>query len=116
MKFGNVEPLNLGKGKFRTPRRPRDSRGSFRSVSSVGVAQLVEHWTVDPVVVGSIPIIHPRIHPASASWSGMNSAMADAQRRSSASPPTRSSDSEPENRHLRNALPGDPRYVPREIM
>jgi hypothetical protein len=25
----------------------------------VGVAQLVEHWFVVPVVVGSIPIVHP---------------------------------------------------------
>ena len=25
----------------------------------VDVAQLVEHWLVAPVVVGSIPIIHP---------------------------------------------------------
>ncbi len=26
----------------------------------VGVAQLVEHWVVASVVVGSSPIIHPR--------------------------------------------------------
>ena len=25
----------------------------------VGVAQLVEHWFVVPVVVGSSPIVHP---------------------------------------------------------
>jgi hypothetical protein len=29
------------------------------SVSGVGVAQLVEHWIVAPVVVGSNPIAHP---------------------------------------------------------
>src|SRR5262245_39362235 len=28
-------------------------------VSGVGVAQLVEHWIVAPVVVGSNPIAHP---------------------------------------------------------
>jgi hypothetical protein len=27
----------------------------------VGVAQLVEHWTVDPAVTGSIPVVHPII-------------------------------------------------------
>ena len=25
----------------------------------VGVAQLVEHWTVAPMVAGSNPVIHP---------------------------------------------------------
>ena len=29
----------------------------------VGVAQSVERWTVDPVVVGSIPITHPKVRP-----------------------------------------------------
>ncbi len=28
----------------------------------VGVAQLVEHWVVAPVVVGSSPITHPIFH------------------------------------------------------
>lgn len=27
----------------------------------VAIAQLVEHWIVDPVVMGSIPISHPDI-------------------------------------------------------
>ena len=28
--------------------------------SGVGVAQLVEHWTVAPVVAGSNPVAHPQ--------------------------------------------------------
>ena len=34
------------------------SFGIVLSSSGVGVAQLVEHWIVAPVVVGSIPIAH----------------------------------------------------------
>ena len=30
------------------------------TLNMVGVAQLVEHWVVASVVVGSSPIIHPR--------------------------------------------------------
>ena len=28
----------------------------------VGVAQLVEHWTVAPVVAGSSPVPHPKVY------------------------------------------------------
>ena len=38
-----------------TPTQPSPSLSSF----VVSVAQLVERWTVAPVVVGSIPITHP---------------------------------------------------------
>jgi hypothetical protein len=35
----------------------------------VGVAQLVEHWIVDPRVVGSNPIAHPNSPPGFAMFS-----------------------------------------------
>ena len=36
----------------------------------VGVAQLVERWIVIPVVVGSIPIVHPIFFKGAAIASG----------------------------------------------
>ena len=37
---------------------------AVKSVSMVGVAQLVEPRIVIPVVVGSSPIVHPSFYPA----------------------------------------------------
>lgn len=39
----------------------RDSIESRRFKTMVTVAQLVEHWTVTPVVAGSNPVSHPII-------------------------------------------------------
>jgi hypothetical protein len=36
----------------------------------VGVAQLVEHGIVTPVVEGSIPFVHPILRKAPGLWSG----------------------------------------------
>jgi hypothetical protein len=41
----------------------------------VGVAQLVEHWLVVPVVAGSSPVVHPMvIKPAIRMWLGFGRA------------------------------------------
>ena len=46
----------------------RGLRGFLEVVYSprltVGVAQLVEHWFVAPVVAGSSPVIHPTFVPS----------------------------------------------------
>ena len=39
--------------------------GCYNRDTAVGVAQLAEHRTVAPDVVGSIPISHPNSHPTS---------------------------------------------------
>ena len=46
----------------------------------VGVAQLVEHWFVVPVVVGSSPIVHPILvrfrvntHQSLSTWASVSS-------------------------------------------
>ena len=41
----------------------------YKQIDMVGVAQLVEHRIVTPVVVGSIPIVHPILRAPSL-WLG----------------------------------------------
>jgi hypothetical protein len=37
------------------------ARRGTDAFDTVGIAQLVERWIVDPVVAGSIPVTHPKI-------------------------------------------------------